>query len=261
MVTSIGMMDATYFVGRTEILAWINSTLHLNLSIVEKVRFFVFLPRMGPTCLVMRDGASHDKMMPIGHAILSSRVVIPMLHYNIYFATASKHLGIFINNNNLISNSVHAISPAYIGTIARSLEACRIEYGSLEKSRHGLKFIILIRLLTSPESLATNMVRQRSMVGSNNNTDVSCFMLIDSFKTHPEMNILYQKSTHEWTITIRNVISGIGYFWLGKCLNDIFLTPCLEAKLSARRPTHMHTHFEVYQMGRTQFSTKHSVKN
>ncbi|KAK9127693.1 hypothetical protein Syun_016490 [Stephania yunnanensis] len=36
MVTSIGMMDATYFVGRTEILAWINSTLHLNLSKVEE---------------------------------------------------------------------------------------------------------------------------------------------------------------------------------------------------------------------------------
>ncbi|KAK9163818.1 hypothetical protein Syun_004720 [Stephania yunnanensis] len=36
MVTSIGMMDAAYFVGRTEILAWINSTLHLNLSKVEE---------------------------------------------------------------------------------------------------------------------------------------------------------------------------------------------------------------------------------
>ncbi|KAK9097319.1 hypothetical protein Sjap_022816 [Stephania japonica] len=36
MVTSIGMMDSAYFVGRTEILAWINSTLHLNLSKVEE---------------------------------------------------------------------------------------------------------------------------------------------------------------------------------------------------------------------------------
>ncbi|KAK9107384.1 hypothetical protein Syun_023395 [Stephania yunnanensis] len=36
MVTSIGMMDAAYLVGRTEILAWINSTLHLNQSKVEE---------------------------------------------------------------------------------------------------------------------------------------------------------------------------------------------------------------------------------
>ncbi|ERN05690.1 hypothetical protein AMTRI_Chr13g119240 [Amborella trichopoda] len=34
--TNIGMMDAAYFVGRTEILAWINSTLQLNLSKVEE---------------------------------------------------------------------------------------------------------------------------------------------------------------------------------------------------------------------------------
>ncbi|THU74754.1 hypothetical protein C4D60_Mb04t36760 [Musa balbisiana] len=36
MATNIGMMDAAYFVGRNEILAWINSTLQLNLSKVEE---------------------------------------------------------------------------------------------------------------------------------------------------------------------------------------------------------------------------------
>ncbi|KAI3713031.1 hypothetical protein L1987_71601 [Smallanthus sonchifolius] len=36
MATSIGMMDAAYFVGRSEILAWINHTLQLNLSKVEE---------------------------------------------------------------------------------------------------------------------------------------------------------------------------------------------------------------------------------
>ncbi|XP_062102644.1 microtubule-associated protein RP/EB family member 1C [Humulus lupulus] len=36
MATNIGMMDAAYFVGRSEILAWINSTLHLSLSKVEE---------------------------------------------------------------------------------------------------------------------------------------------------------------------------------------------------------------------------------
>ncbi|GLT49402.1 hypothetical protein SLA2020_229600 [Shorea laevis] len=36
MATNIGMMDAAYFVGRSEILAWINSTLQLNLTKVEE---------------------------------------------------------------------------------------------------------------------------------------------------------------------------------------------------------------------------------
>ncbi|WZZ12630.1 hypothetical protein YC2023_105719 [Brassica napus] len=36
MAANIGIMDSAYFVGRSEILAWINSTLHLNLSKVEE---------------------------------------------------------------------------------------------------------------------------------------------------------------------------------------------------------------------------------
>ncbi|KAI3521046.1 hypothetical protein L1887_10504 [Cichorium endivia] len=36
MATNIGMMDSAYFVGRSEILAWINSTLQLSLSKVEE---------------------------------------------------------------------------------------------------------------------------------------------------------------------------------------------------------------------------------
>lgn len=36
MDTNIGIMDVEYFVGRFEILSWINSLLQLNLSKVEK---------------------------------------------------------------------------------------------------------------------------------------------------------------------------------------------------------------------------------
>ncbi|KAL6227408.1 PREDICTED: microtubule-associated protein RP/EB family member 1C [Fragaria vesca subsp. vesca] len=36
MATNIGMMDGAYFVGRSEILAWINSTLQLHLNKVEE---------------------------------------------------------------------------------------------------------------------------------------------------------------------------------------------------------------------------------
>lgn len=37
MATKIGMMDGAYFVGRNEILAWINDRLQLNLARVEQV--------------------------------------------------------------------------------------------------------------------------------------------------------------------------------------------------------------------------------
>jgi hypothetical protein len=37
MATSIGIMDSAYFVGRNEILTWINNRLQLNLSRIEEV--------------------------------------------------------------------------------------------------------------------------------------------------------------------------------------------------------------------------------
>lgn len=37
MASNIGMMDSAYFVGRNEILSWINDRLHLNLSRIEEV--------------------------------------------------------------------------------------------------------------------------------------------------------------------------------------------------------------------------------
>ncbi|KAJ0241680.1 Calponin homology domain-containing protein [Hirschfeldia incana] len=36
MATNIGIMDSAYFVGRNEILSWINDRLHLNLSRIEE---------------------------------------------------------------------------------------------------------------------------------------------------------------------------------------------------------------------------------
>lgn len=38
MAASIGIMDGAYFVGRGEILHWINATLQLSLAKVEEVR-------------------------------------------------------------------------------------------------------------------------------------------------------------------------------------------------------------------------------
>jgi RP/EB family microtubule-associated protein len=37
MATNIGIMDSAYFVGRNEILNWINNRLQLNLSRIEEV--------------------------------------------------------------------------------------------------------------------------------------------------------------------------------------------------------------------------------
>ena len=41
MATSIGIMDSAYFVGRNEILSWINNRLQLNLSRIEEVTLLV----------------------------------------------------------------------------------------------------------------------------------------------------------------------------------------------------------------------------
>ncbi|KAK8649309.1 hypothetical protein V6N13_130039 [Hibiscus sabdariffa] len=43
MATKIRMMDGAYIVGKSKILALINLTLHLNLSKVENVSFFLLL--------------------------------------------------------------------------------------------------------------------------------------------------------------------------------------------------------------------------
>ena len=41
MATNIGIMDSAYFVGRNEILGWINDRLHLNLSRIEEVYIYL----------------------------------------------------------------------------------------------------------------------------------------------------------------------------------------------------------------------------
>ncbi|KAL8172042.1 hypothetical protein V2J09_023846 [Rumex salicifolius] len=51
MANNIGMMDSAYFVGRSDILAWINSTLRLNLSKVEEAA----------------SGAVHCQLMDVFH--------------------------------------------------------------------------------------------------------------------------------------------------------------------------------------------------
>ncbi|KMT19162.1 hypothetical protein BVRB_1g015560 [Beta vulgaris subsp. vulgaris] len=57
MASNIGMMDSAYFVGRSEILSWINSTLHLNLSKVEEAA-------SGAVHCQLMD-AAHPGMVPI----------------------------------------------------------------------------------------------------------------------------------------------------------------------------------------------------
>lgn len=60
MASNIGMMDSAYFVGRNEILTWINNCLQLNLSRIEEVFIFQKYPFssfccLGNVCIVMSD--------------------------------------------------------------------------------------------------------------------------------------------------------------------------------------------------------------
>lgn len=52
MAASIGIMDGAYFVGRGEILHWINATLQLSLAKVEEVSPPPLSPPSGHACLV-----------------------------------------------------------------------------------------------------------------------------------------------------------------------------------------------------------------
>ncbi|VAH04849.1 unnamed protein product [Triticum turgidum subsp. durum] len=56
-VSNIGMMDGAYFVGRNEILAWINTTLQLGLAKVEEV------PSGAVACQLM--DAAHPGAVPM----------------------------------------------------------------------------------------------------------------------------------------------------------------------------------------------------
>jgi hypothetical protein len=51
-VSSIGIMDGAYFVGRGEILHWINAALQLSLAKVEEVSPFL-APLFGSICQVL----------------------------------------------------------------------------------------------------------------------------------------------------------------------------------------------------------------
>ena len=50
-VSSIGIMDGAYFVGRGEILHWINATVQLSLAKVEEVRPLSHPQFIGPRLL------------------------------------------------------------------------------------------------------------------------------------------------------------------------------------------------------------------
>ena len=52
MAASIGIMDGAYFVGRGEILHWINATLQLSLAKAEEVRPRSRPPLFGHACSV-----------------------------------------------------------------------------------------------------------------------------------------------------------------------------------------------------------------
>ncbi|KAB5524852.1 hypothetical protein DKX38_022601 [Salix brachista] len=63
MASNIGMMDSAYFVGRNEILTWINNRLQLNLSRIEEVFFFLSFFKYICLCLRAASGAVQCQLM------------------------------------------------------------------------------------------------------------------------------------------------------------------------------------------------------
>ncbi|MQM13096.1 hypothetical protein Taro_046018, partial [Colocasia esculenta] len=61
---SIGMMDGAYFVGRNDILSWINTTLQLNLSKIEEVIMTMELVASGAVQCQLMD-ATHPGVVPM----------------------------------------------------------------------------------------------------------------------------------------------------------------------------------------------------
>jgi hypothetical protein len=81
-------MDGAYFVGRNEILQWINSTLHLHLTKVEEVSVLSIItsplcPFLG-TCVKCSFSASHQTSVTLhGEGLRSTRFLFfPFARYN-----------------------------------------------------------------------------------------------------------------------------------------------------------------------------------
>uniref|UniRef100_A0A7N0UP11 Uncharacterized protein n=1 Tax=Kalanchoe fedtschenkoi TaxID=63787 RepID=A0A7N0UP11_KALFE len=63
MATNIGMMDSAYFVGRNEILAWINARLRLQLSRIEEAGLTGVVSSLLSVCFSVISNTKWEKVI------------------------------------------------------------------------------------------------------------------------------------------------------------------------------------------------------
>ncbi|KAE9614287.1 hypothetical protein Lal_00016773 [Lupinus albus] len=219
MATNIGIMDSAYFVGRSEILSWINSTLQLNLSKVEEAC-------SGAVHCQLMD-ATHPGMVPMHKVNFDAKNEYDMIqNYKVLQDVFNKlKITKYIEVNKLVKgrpldnlefmqwmkrycdsiNSAHNYNP---------LERREVCKGGREVGKKSAQSHSSTKSSSAPKSHSSHTAR-RNDVSSTNNTNQAAKAVRPSSLSNPA----YDKQITELKLSIDNLEKERD-FYFGK-LRDI----------------------------------------